>query len=404
MMYRRITFTLCGIEILALIGIATFPALLPEFSRIWHLSNTQAGWISASYYAGYMLSVPFLTGLTDRVDARRIVLNGALLGMIATGGFALLADGFWTAVVLRFAAGVSLAGVYMPGLKIIGDWVQGPSQSRYVSFYTASFSIGTSVSYLIAGEIHRLLGWRWAFGAAALCALAAAIITFGAVPAIESDAGATGRKLRVHFRPVFQCRPAMAFILAYGCHMWEMFAMRTWIVAFLTFSYSLQPRHDFILSATQLAFLINLIGLPASIAGNEVACLFGRRRTLTGIMLFSATLCALIGWLPAMPYLIVVALCLMHGIFVIADSAALTAGAVNTAPAGHRGATLAVHSTVGFGAAFVGPLAVGIILDAFQGSSLLGWGMAYLSMGLACALGPVFLWILGGNANGPADK
>ena len=68
--YRR-TLLICLAEILALAAIATFPALLPRFRGLWQLSNTEAGWISAAYFAGYMLFVPVLAGITDRVDARK---------------------------------------------------------------------------------------------------------------------------------------------------------------------------------------------------------------------------------------------------------------------------------------------------------------------------------------------
>ena len=59
------------------------------------------------------------------------------------------------------------AGIYMPGLKVVSDHTEGALQSRFVSFYTASFSIGASLSYLLAGEMDSLAGWRWALAASA---------------------------------------------------------------------------------------------------------------------------------------------------------------------------------------------------------------------------------------------
>ena len=106
MNHQRITFTLCLVEILALIGIATFPALLPTFIGAWQLSNTEAGWITAVYYAGYMFSVPVLVSVTDRLDARRVVLLGALGGMIAP------------AKILVGCSTVGLSGKEGPVLKV----------------------------------------------------------------------------------------------------------------------------------------------------------------------------------------------------------------------------------------------------------------------------------------------
>jgi len=391
----RVTLTLCGVEILGLISITAFPALLPTFIDEWGLSNTQAGWISAVYYAGYMLAVPFLVGLTDRIDARRIMVVGAIIGGISSLGFALFAAGFGSAAILRFFTGISLAGIYMPGLKVVSDNTEGPLQSRFVSFYTASFSIGIALSFFIAGEINVLFNWRWVFGVSALCAAAAVMFTALLVPPAKANPVAKSGVILIDFRPVLGAKQALGYIFAYAAHMWELFSLRSWIVAFLYYSQSLQSIQTYKVSATQIAFLINLIGLPASICGNELARRYGRRRMITAVMLTSTVMCGLIGFSPALPYVLVAGLCIVHGITVVGDSAALTAGAVAAAPVGCRGATLALHSTLGFGAAFLGPLTAGVILDIFSHAPTLSWAMAYACMGFGCALGPMFLMWLG---------
>ena len=162
----RLVFAMCVAEVLAMIGFVSFPALLPTFISEWRLSNTEAGWISGLYFAGYMGAVPVLVGITDRVDPRTIFAGSAALGALASVGFILFADGLWTAALMRALAGVALAGTYMPGLKVLSDRIQGPKQSRAVSFYTSSFSIGAALSFILAGELGTWLGWQWAFAAA----------------------------------------------------------------------------------------------------------------------------------------------------------------------------------------------------------------------------------------------
>ena len=129
-------------EVLGMLGISSFAGLLPEFQRLWHLSATEAGWISGLYYAGYVAAVPVLTALTDRVDPRRIYLASTALGGIANLGFALTAHGFWSAVGWQVLSGLGLAGTYMPGLKALTDRVAGPHQSRALASYTSGFSLG----------------------------------------------------------------------------------------------------------------------------------------------------------------------------------------------------------------------------------------------------------------------
>jgi MFS family permease len=385
----RLTLLVCLAEIFGLASISVFPALLPNFQTEWKLSNTAAGWISAAYYAGYMILVPVLTSITDRVDARRIMGLGALLGALSAIGYAYLARGFWSALALRFFSGVSLAGIYMPGLKVVSDHTEGTLQSRFVSFYTASFSIGASLSYLMAGEINALAGWRWAFTASAFSAAAALVIVVLYVPPARVRSGEK-QALLSDFKIVFRSKAAMAYVLAYAAHMWELFSLRSWIVAFLAFSIQLQPIGTFTLSPTRIAFIINLIGLPASIGGNELSRIFGRRKVISIVMIVSAALGTILGFSAALPYLLVAFIAVLYGITIVADSASLTAGVVAAAPAGLRGTTLAVHSTLGFGSAFLGPLTVGVVLDIFGGNRL-AWGMGFLCMAAGCLLGPVFL-------------
>ena len=387
----RLTLLVCLAEIFGLASIAVFPALLPTFQVEWNLSNTAAGWISAAYYAGYMILVPVMTSLTDRIDARRIMGLGAILGVLTAVGYAYLAYGFWSALVLRFFSGASLAGIYMPGLKVVSDHTegQGTLQSRFISFYTASFSIGASLSYLLAGEINDMAGWRWAFMASAISAAAALFIVILYVPPARVRAGEK-QALLSDFKVVFRSRAAMAYVLAYAAHMWELFSLRSWIVAFLAFCIQLQPSGAFTVSPTRIAFIINLIGLPASIGGNELSRVFGRRKVISIVMIVSAVLGTVLGFSAAMPYLLVASMAIIYGITIVGDSASLTAGVVAAAPAGYRGTTLAVHSTLGFCSAFLGPLAVGMVLDFFRGGRL-AWGMGFLCMAAGCILGPLFL-------------
>lgn len=166
--------------------------------------------------------------------------------------------------------------------------------------------------------------------------------------------------------------------------------MRSWIVAFLAFSIQLQPADAVVWSPTRIAFIINLIGLPASIGGNELCRRFDRPKVIRTVMMVSAVVVTVLGFSASLPYAVVALVAIVHGITVVGDSASLTAGVVAAAPPGFRGTTLAVHSTLGFGAAFMGPLAVGMVLDCFGGGQS-GWAMAFVTMAAGCLLGPIFL-------------
>jgi len=387
---RALIVAMCAAEVLTMAGVFAFPALLPVFFAEWQLSNTDAGWIAGIYFAAYAVSVPVLVALTDRIDARVVYLGGALLAALSSVGFAVLAEGFWSGLVLRALAGTALAATYMPGLKVLVDRYRGPRQSRAVAFYTSSFSLGTALSFLLAGEITAGFGWRWAFAAAAIAAAVAALIAL-ALRRVKPQPLANPAPL-LDFRPVFANRDAMAYVLGYGVHCWELFTLRSWTVAFLAFSLTLQPAQAGWPAPTSVAMVSGLVAMAASIAGNELCLRFGRRRVIRLVMVASVAAAAGFGFTGPLAYGVVVVLALAYSAVVQLDSAALTAGAVEAADPKRRGATMAVHSLIGFGCAFVGPLVLGVVLDRTGGATTsLSWGFAFLSVAAIGLLGPLAL-------------
>ncbi|HSD95011.1 MAG TPA: MFS transporter [Syntrophales bacterium] len=386
-------FLICLAETLSMTGTMYFPALLPSFQAEWGLTNTAAGWINGVFFAGYAVTSPILVGLTDRIDARRIYLPSALLAALSLFLFGWCAEGTWTAAAFRLLAGIGLAGTYMPGLRALSDHVTGPRQSRYIVFYTASYGIGTALSIYLAGLLDPVIGWRWGAELLALGPLAALLIFAVFVPQRKPPGSAAGLRFsRDDLKTVLANRPAVGYMLGYGVHCWELFGFRSWLVAFLAFSLSLQPGFTSPLSPQNIAMLIMLIGVPASIVGNEGAMKWGRRRALTIYMIGSGILGCVIGFTAALDFYLVIALCLLYGMTNLFDSGALTAGLVAESPERQRGLTLAVYSFTGFGMAFLAPLAFGAILD-IVGRGVMGWGFAFAAMGLGCMSGALWLRI-----------
>jgi MFS family permease len=364
--------------------------LLPDFVAAWGLSNTEAGWISGVLFAGYTMAVPVLTTMTDRVDAKKVYLFGSLVAGVSCLAYAVLAEGFWSALALRFLAGVGLAGTYMPGLKALVDRTRGPKQARWISFYTASFSLGTSGSFMIIGAVAEFWGWKAAFLLAGIAALAAFVLVLAllerAIPVPPAQPVNP-----FDFGPVFRNRAAMGYVLGYAAHVWELFGARSWMVAFLAWVLAAQPGAGGP-SPTTAATIGSLLAMASSLVGADLAIRFDRRRVCAAAMLASGLLAAVIGFLGGLPYGWVVALILLYNVLIQIDSAALTTGAVMAAEPDRRGATIAIHSLLGFGAGFVGPLAFGMVLDlAGGGNSTLAWGLGFASLAVVVGLGPLAL-------------
>jgi MFS family permease len=156
---------------------------------------------------------------------------------------------------------------------------------------------------------------------------------------------------------------------------------------------------------TALAAFIGLLGLPASVLGNEAALRFGRRRTVIAVTGVSAAIALGLGFLAALPFVLVFAVTIVYSFTVSGDSSAVTAGAVETAAPGQRGATMAVHSFIGFAGAFAGPLVFGVVLDLAGGrESLLAWGLAFASSALAIVMSPLVLATMGRRAARDAGR
>jgi MFS family permease len=359
--------------------LATFAAVMPEITADWGLTASEAGWIGGIYFAGYAASVPILAGVTDRIDGRWVFAGCSLLAAGASFVFAGCADGFWTALVLRFLNGVALAGVHMPGLKLLVDRVAGRARARGTAIYTSSYALGSAGSFLVAGIVDTTFGWRGTFiisGIVPLLAIAAITL----LPAVAEPLPLGAFVL--DFRPVLRDRALMAYVLAFAGNTWEVFSVRVWFVAYLAWTLSLPGNYLPLPGLAVISGLASLAGFPVSIAVAELALRYGRR-VIVATCLTSVLVCLALTVTAGGPTLVVVPLLVLVQITSIADAGALSSGAVAAADPARRGAALAAYAFTGYTAAFVGPVAVGIALDQFGGAgSPTGWTAAFATMAL----------------------
>ena len=383
----RLVFLVCTAQVLAQVGAYAWPALLPGFVERWGLTNSEAGWITSMLYAAYTVSVPILVTSTDRIDPKRIYLLGVGFTVLGHLGFALFADGFWSAMVCRALAGIGWAGTYMTGLKLLADRVDARLLSRATAGHAASIGISGSASFLVAGQVASIWDWQTAFWLSGLCALAAWLIVAFAAPWQEPKPK-TGAKL-FDFGPVFRNTSALAYSIAYCVHTWEMNAMRGWCVAFLAWVALSTGADSTWFPPTAAATAMGLLGTGVSVFGNELSIRLGRQRLVALAMALSIVCGLTIGWFGSYSYGLAVAFILGYGAVIWLDSSSLTAGAAGAADPARRGATLAVHSMLGYAGGFVGPITIGFALDAAGGMSQQGWGIAFGTLAAAMLAGRI---------------
>ena len=308
--------------------------------------------------------------------------------MVSNCGLA-LSDSLLPALAFRALSGVALAGMYMPGLRALTGNLGGKRRSRVSALYTTSFTIGVSLSFLL-GAVGMVWGWRGAFLlAAALCA-GGALVAWAALPQGEPEAGGAPPAL-FDLRPVLGNRDVLMLIVAYAAAIAGSAGLRQWIVVFLAFC-GADPR----LGATSgwsmlgAGALINLLGVPAGLLGNELSLRFGLRSSVMSIFLASALVVGLFGSVAMLPYSAVVWLSLIAGFVAQGNFSNLTSGLLVVAAPRYLGATVALYSCIGFAGGFVGTLLFGVALDLFGGTTrLAAWTLAFGSCGLACLAGSI---------------
>jgi MFS family permease len=255
----------------------------------------------------------------------------------------------------------------MPGMRALSDAVPVHKQTRSVAVYTATFTVGVSLSYALSGLLAGALGWRCGLALLAAGPLVAAAIGWGVLPSLPRAAPQGSRWLPAR-GPILRNRRALLFVCAYGLHNGEVSAIRAWLVALLVFATERAGRADLAGYATLVATIANLCGTPLIIAINELAARWERGSVVAAVMAASAgaglLLAAAAAWSPIAAALVAI-LCVAVA---TADAGAINAGLVAASEAERRGAFLAAQALSGFGASAVTPMLFGLVLDLAGGS------------------------------------
>jgi MFS family permease len=362
-----------------LLPLMTFAATMPEAAAALALSPEQAGWVGGIFFAGYAAAVPILSGAADRLDPRRIYFLSCALGAFASVGFVVWVDAFYPALALRFLSGIALAGVHMPGLKLLTDYFAEGRGGRATGIYASSYALGSAGSFLAAGVVGVNFGWQATFVVAGVGPILAALAVWLLPPPPRRAAKAAPAPVRLS--PLLKNEGLITYVIGFAGNTWEVFAIRIWFVAYLAW---VLARPGQALDLPPLAIVSGLAavaGVPISIAIAELSQRASREATIAVTAWVSVGICVALALTVSASTEIVLALLILLQITSFADVGALTGGAVASAEPERRGLSLGLYSFAGFVTGWLGPVAVGMILGLF-GSNETGWAIAFLVMGL----------------------
>lgn len=338
---RWALFVMAGGLMLAMTTWFSTAAVLGELRVRWELSTNQASLLIVVLQLGFVAGalVSAATGLADRVALGRLVAVSAV-GAAATNALIVPLDRYGLAVVLRFLTGALLAGVYPPALKLVATWFR-VGRGLAMGVMVAALTVGSAVPHLVNG----LGGARWQivmYATSALTVAGAALFAIGgtegphAFPRTGFDMALASRALRD--------RAVLLASLGYLGHMWELYAMWGWIAAFLT---DAVRRTGSGANPSLLAFAVIGVGAAGSVAAGVAGDRVGKSRSARRAMLMSGTAALVIGW-SALPMWAIVAIGLVWGIAVVADSAQFSAIVSERADQAYVGTALTVQLAFGF--------------------------------------------------------
>jgi MFS family permease len=344
---------------------AVTPVLVDEFQ----MAPDRAAWLTMAVQAGFVVGTlaSALANLADVLNARVLLFLGALAGAL-TNASVLLVTSADAVIALRFLTGASLACVYPPGMKLAAGWFR-ERRGFALGILIGALTLGKAFPHLLTALYGT--AWRQPMLLASALAVVGGIVVVIVVrdgPFVTSTARFDPHAVR----RIFQSRGARLATFGYLGHMWELYAMWTWIAVLATASFSQAGVTDAARRGSLAAFAAIASGTAGCIIAGWLADRLGRAAIAMWAMAVSGTCAALtvlaFGASPVWFFVIAI----IWGFAVVADSAQFSALVSEYAPREHVGTALTIQTCLGF------LLTIATIEGLPRVAEIVGWRWAAL--------------------------
>jgi MFS family permease len=379
---RRVLTVLAASQLAAMAPWFSASAVAPALSHVWRLDATGAAWLTISVQLGFVAGalVSALLTLSDRWSARRLVAGCAWLAGLATLGVA-FASGPGAGIALRIVTGAALAGVYPPGMKIVAGWYR-EGRGLAIGVFVGALTLGSALPHLVRWAVPAEY-WRPVLVIAAAAAFGGGLLVLLVPHDGPFAAPAPPFSWRAAPR-LFANRALSLANLGYLGHMWELYAMWTWLAAFVAASELARTGGDPTGSGAPALVTFAVVGSGAlgCWLGGKYADRWGRT-LITSVTMTVSGACALaVGLVFGRPLAVLVPLLIVWGITVVADSAQFSAAVSELAPRELVGTALTLQTSLGF---LLTCLTI-YLLPWVAARMGWRWSMSLLALGPACGV------------------
>ena len=377
----------------------TASAVSPQLAARWALGDSATGWLTAVVQLGFVAGTALsaVLNLADIWPTRRLFAGAALAGAIVNA-MLLFAPGFESALALRFATGVALAGVYPPAMKMVATWYRD-ARGFAIGVVIGALTLGKAAPYLVTALAGG--GPRPVILGTSLAASLAAIV----VATRYRDGPFAFERRSFSWSLVREVMAQREWRLATGGylgHMWELYAFWTWIAAFLVASGELRAAAGHGAPGTMIAGVLAYgaiaIGAVGCVWGGLIADRIGQARLVVRALAASGG-CALAAAVAfGHSYWLLVPLTWAWGFWVIADSAQFSTLVTRSVPSHAVGTALTLQTSLGFLLTMASIQLVPIVV----GQRGWRWAMAMLALGPLAGIAAMRVLLHDGGARGAA--
>lgn len=381
------------VQVLSLSVWFSASAVVPTLRLEWGMTSAEAVWLTASVQIGFVVGaiVSSLTNLADRMAPHLLLALSGFCAAACTGVLALVVHTVSSAIPLRFLTGLFLAGIYPVGMKLMVSW--SPSARRGMAFglLLGALTLGSALPHLISGL--GFLKWEYVMGTAAIISGTGALM---ALLGVRQGPYLNANPVRLkpkHLLEIFRDRGSRLVNLGYFGHMWELYALWTWLPSFIMASQGSEAESRDSGIGLWLFAAIGIAGVAGCLFGGWASDRFGRAPTAVAALAVSGTCCLVSPVMFSAPWPTMLAFTLIWGASAIADSGVFSTALSEISDSRYLGTALTAQTAIGF---FVTVITIQIVPML---ADLLGWKYAFLLLAVGPVVGAVSMHALNRKGN-----